>query len=87
VRATEAKLIAITCIQPEDGGVAMVHIEQATDVFEQCVLACKSARLLPLFRGPLLIAKPFKLLEFRQVAKSASRPIAIDTRGPLLEAS
>jgi len=56
-------------------------------VFEQCVLAGKSARLLPLFPEPLLIAKPFKLLEFRQVAKSASRPIAIDTRGPLLEAS
>jgi hypothetical protein len=94
VRTTETASEAIARIEPEAGSAVSPRGETAIGVFDHCVLAAKLARLMPLFPDPPPLSEPYKVLQFRQVvlqfrpdAAPVSRPIAIDTRRPLLEAS
>jgi hypothetical protein len=84
---TETSPKTITGIEPETDSVVSPFSEAVVGVFDHCALATKLARLMPLFPKPLPLPEPYKVLLFRQIAMPDSRPIAIDTRRPLSDAS
>lgn len=84
---TETGSKTITGVEPEGVSVVSPLREATIGVFDHCALAAKLARLMPLFPKPLPLPEPYKVLLFRQIAMPDSRPVAIDTRRPLSDAS